>query len=327
MPIGGIISGIGSAIGGIANARTSRKNLKDQLKHNREMAMREYTQNIEQRDYMNQYNAPVAQMQRFKEAGLNPHLIYGKGTAGAGQQTSAPKYQEQKADFSKRQSLGGAIAGGTAQGIGNYLDIQKKQNEITAQQQGIRSTTVDLRDKESQNYEDTLLAGHAKKRYEKNTAYYQQEMAQEKERQLRESGVTHMPQLEANLKIAELSALNADQTLTANKLKNAFTEMSNIVYRNTTAKGRTLNENAMISGWTDILEGRTTDNSKLLLYHLGAQGAKILTQIGSARMLGASAGKNIGRPAFQGTTTNRKINYDKIGKRTGSSVTRTTRNN
>lgn len=30
----------------------------------------------------NQYNSPQMQMQRFKEAGLNPHLIYGKGTAG-----------------------------------------------------------------------------------------------------------------------------------------------------------------------------------------------------------------------------------------------------
>lgn len=30
----------------------------------------------------NEYNSPKAQMQRFAEAGLNPHLIYGKGTAG-----------------------------------------------------------------------------------------------------------------------------------------------------------------------------------------------------------------------------------------------------
>lgn len=42
-----------------------------------------------QRDYQtemwnltNQYNSPLAQMERFKEAGLNPHLIYGKGTHG-----------------------------------------------------------------------------------------------------------------------------------------------------------------------------------------------------------------------------------------------------
>lgn len=33
-------------------------------------------------DKMNEYNSPKAQMERFDEAGLNPHLIYGQGTPG-----------------------------------------------------------------------------------------------------------------------------------------------------------------------------------------------------------------------------------------------------
>lgn len=40
----------------------------------------------EHQEYMydknNAYNTPVMQMQRFKEAGLNPHLIYGQGSSG-----------------------------------------------------------------------------------------------------------------------------------------------------------------------------------------------------------------------------------------------------
>jgi len=50
---------------------------------------KQYQRDIDQRDYANWYNSPKNQMARFQEAGLNPHLIYGKGTSGI--QTSNPK--------------------------------------------------------------------------------------------------------------------------------------------------------------------------------------------------------------------------------------------
>jgi hypothetical protein len=37
---------------------------------------------LEDRDYTNQYNSPLQQMQRFRDAGLNPNLVYGKFDAG-----------------------------------------------------------------------------------------------------------------------------------------------------------------------------------------------------------------------------------------------------
>lgn len=51
----------------------------------------------------NQYNSPQAQMQRFKEAGLSPHLIYGQtNTAPAVRSSSldTPKYQAPQVDSS-----------------------------------------------------------------------------------------------------------------------------------------------------------------------------------------------------------------------------------
>jgi hypothetical protein len=36
-------------------------------------------------DYQNQYNTPARQMERLKEAGLNPALMYGQGTTGNAQ--------------------------------------------------------------------------------------------------------------------------------------------------------------------------------------------------------------------------------------------------
>lgn len=43
---------------------------------------RQNAYNLQMWKLQNQYNSPLEQMARFKEAGLNPHLIYSKGSAG-----------------------------------------------------------------------------------------------------------------------------------------------------------------------------------------------------------------------------------------------------
>lgn len=47
----------------------------------------------------NEYNDPESQMERYKEAGLNPHLIYGQGTPGNA--SEMPKYQPAQMDYEK----------------------------------------------------------------------------------------------------------------------------------------------------------------------------------------------------------------------------------
>ena len=46
------------------------------------------------RDYQNQYNLPSAQMQRLKDAGLNPALMYGKGTVGNATERPQAKFTQ-----------------------------------------------------------------------------------------------------------------------------------------------------------------------------------------------------------------------------------------
>jgi len=75
---GGASQLLGSAISAGANAMISKR----QRRWSEGQINKQYSRDIEQRDYMNWYNSPDQQMQRFEEAGLNPHLIYGKGTAG-----------------------------------------------------------------------------------------------------------------------------------------------------------------------------------------------------------------------------------------------------
>lgn len=50
-----------------------------------------YQRSVQSWNEQNLYNSPQAQMQRFQEAGLNPHLIYGQGSSGLA--SSPPQYQ------------------------------------------------------------------------------------------------------------------------------------------------------------------------------------------------------------------------------------------
>lgn len=91
MPIDPITAGLGSqGINAIANIFTNNQNRGwdiawDQI--NRKRALKDW-------NMVNEYNSPQAQMQRFKDAKLNPNLIYGQGTDAspirATQQSSSP---------------------------------------------------------------------------------------------------------------------------------------------------------------------------------------------------------------------------------------------
>ena len=50
-----------------------------------------YQRELELMKYQNSFNSPAAQMQRFKDAGLNPNLIYGQGTPGNMQAPRVPQ--------------------------------------------------------------------------------------------------------------------------------------------------------------------------------------------------------------------------------------------
>lgn len=67
----------GQAATAIAQGKTNRKTRKwneDQIKQQRKWALEDW-------DRQNTYNSPAQQMARLRAAGLNPHLIYGAGSA------------------------------------------------------------------------------------------------------------------------------------------------------------------------------------------------------------------------------------------------------
>lgn len=90
----------------ISNAGTARQN-----RLNREWQEEMWNKN-------NAYNTPAMQMQRYKEAGLNPHLMYQQGNGGnsGGAPSLPPQRPEGQYDF--------------ASVLQNYVATRKQQTEI-----------------------------------------------------------------------------------------------------------------------------------------------------------------------------------------------------
>ena len=101
----------------------------------------EFAHNKEMWNLMNEYNSPQAQMQRFKEAGLNPMLVYQQGTPGNA--SSPAQYQKPSVQMTPNKDLNARISTATnvlgvvsnlAQSIAGMidqgLDLQLKQNQV-----------------------------------------------------------------------------------------------------------------------------------------------------------------------------------------------------
>lgn len=86
-----------SGIGTIGQSLASIYNTNKTIQANKSMAEYSYSKDLEMWNRQNEYNTPQAQMSRFKEAGLNPNLIYGKGNPGNA--TVLPKYNVPKLEY------------------------------------------------------------------------------------------------------------------------------------------------------------------------------------------------------------------------------------
>lgn len=160
--LGGIVGGVlgigSSAVSGAYNikqqklANEANKELAQQqneynlalqdkeFQYNTAASETEYLRNLEQWNMQNEYNSPAAQIERYKAAGLNPNLIYGSGSASAGNVNSSPQFTaaRYKAPHAERATVNPASLGNIdpyqAIQFGQSLAIQKAQeNQINAQ--------------------------------------------------------------------------------------------------------------------------------------------------------------------------------------------------
>lgn len=127
-----IIAGAGALAGGLFGGMFNRKSQSSANKVNIQLAREQ--QQFEQKmvQQQNEYNSPVAQMQRYAEAGLNPNLVYSQGNPG--NQTSIPSYQRanvQPAQFNFQQDMANAVAQ-----IYNNLQATAQIRKINAEASG-----------------------------------------------------------------------------------------------------------------------------------------------------------------------------------------------
>lgn len=88
-----IVTGAAGAAGSLIGGAFNLGGMALQHKYNKEMADIQNQYNIDMWNRQNEYNSPVQQMNRLKEAGLNPNLMYSQGTVGnasSAPQMSAP---------------------------------------------------------------------------------------------------------------------------------------------------------------------------------------------------------------------------------------------
>lgn len=105
------------------NRGQSLDNTKRTINANKELAEYAYSKDLEMWNLQNAYNSPQEQMKRFKEAGLNPNLIYGQGSSGNA--TTMPKYNAIRQDYSgiEPMQIHSSI-------LGAYQDYKMKNAQI-----------------------------------------------------------------------------------------------------------------------------------------------------------------------------------------------------
>lgn len=156
--VGGIISGVGSLLGGLGSSAMNNKAVRDTNKANMEIAKyqaqwqqqeneKAYQRSLNMWNLQNEYNSPTQQMARIRAAGLNPNLVYGNGVTG-NSSGSTPQYEPAKFNAPTMQAYRGWNLG-ISDAISQYLayrtskaqvDNMEAQNSLIRQQTATEAT-------------------------------------------------------------------------------------------------------------------------------------------------------------------------------------------
>lgn len=142
--VGAIIAGASALASGIGSGVAQKKQQRRQNQMNMDMARYQNSLNIEQWNRENEYNTPVAQMQRLKEAGVNPRIWWSNGSnvSASSPTLSAPEQQY--------TAVGGSIARSLSDAFGTAVNTINQINQINQQ-----NAQIDLIRSQTKHY-DTL---------------------------------------------------------------------------------------------------------------------------------------------------------------------------
>ena len=110
------------------------------------LADHQFANDVKMWNMQNEYNSPSAQVQRLKDAGLNPNLMYGNGSAATGNASQMPQYSAPTLQ--------------APQIAGNLLDFASKLEDLKTKRIGNQLTLQQAATEESKRNE---LASRASK--------------------------------------------------------------------------------------------------------------------------------------------------------------------
>lgn len=152
--LGAALIGGGATLGASAynNLSQSRQNLLSQ-RFSREMYERQRADALADWNMQNAYNSPSQQMQRFKEAGLNPNLIYGQMTNSPVIRSSDVKQPDFVAPRIDPNAIGNIIS--------NYYDIKQQDLAIKQQQKALEMADEQIKSQRLKNSYDSSFTYNA----------------------------------------------------------------------------------------------------------------------------------------------------------------------
>lgn len=161
-----IIDRIGERFSSVQNALSKEYHANRALQRNKDLASYQFDLELEQWNRANEYNSPYQQMQRYKQAGLNPNLIYGQANEA---ESSAPSAS---ASFSYDTSVNPLqVAQVALDGYTKYRTMSMMQEKQQAEIDSINQSTrnAELQEQlELLNYKKELIeSGY----YEDNARY------------------------------------------------------------------------------------------------------------------------------------------------------------
>ena len=150
---------LGETIGGIfglaqsgIDAKTAKRNTDATNAANMRLAEYSYSKDLEMWNRQNEYNTPSAQMERFQQAGLNPNLIYGQGTAGNA--TTIPHYQAPRMEFNYKSPVNLL----TVMSAFQDFNLKQAQTDSLRAVAEANQTVADIRKLEKLYKENTLTS-------------------------------------------------------------------------------------------------------------------------------------------------------------------------
>ncbi len=169
------VSGVTSLVSGLFGRDERQEQIRQQQKYNLDLAKKQNQWNIEQWQRENNYNLPANQMQRLKDAGLNPDMMYQNGVSGMTAASSPTMTAGNSADLTNQPTMGEIAQNSINSAMqGQQLALLKAQTEKT------KSETVGI-DKQNEwtdaiNRIEVELKGAQRDVFKKNVDYIQKQM-------------------------------------------------------------------------------------------------------------------------------------------------------